>query len=170
MRETNDPPVKRPFDTRIALSRHPGGLEIVIPPVRIGAPQVVAFLFLAILFAVSWTVGTHAGKSWFFALPFWAVAIVLTCSLLLSLVRTTRISVGPQTTLLEKSPFGYRRSLATAEIAVRVGRRASQDNDSSPGPRGLLLEYGTKTYFLMAGYSDQEQRWVADEIRNALSS
>jgi hypothetical protein len=155
---------RRPFDTRISVAPNPGGLEIVIPPVRVGAPQVAAFLFLAAWLTITWVVTSHAAQSRLFTLPFWAIGVGLTCTLLLSLVQTTRMTVGVQTTVVERRPLGYRRSLATAEIAVRVGRRTQRNSDEATGAQGLLLEYGTKTYALMLGYSDQEQRWVAEQL------
>ncbi|HXJ23847.1 MAG TPA: hypothetical protein VMT03_26880 [Polyangia bacterium] len=156
---------KRPFDTRISLTPNPGGLEIVIPPPRVGAARVASFLFLATWLTITWAVTSHTAQSRVFTLPFWAIGIALTGALLLSMIQTTRIAIGVQTTVLERRPFGSRRALATPEIAVRVGRRVQRGGDESTGAQGLLLEYGTKTYTLMLGYSDQEQRWVEAETR-----
>ncbi len=160
----------RPFDTRIQFTSNPETLTLTIPPLPPSARTLAPLGFSAfwLAFVAFWTRGAMRGGWMFtaFSIPFWGVGLLTAWRSVMQLLQTTRLSLDREGGSLQVRPMGRTRSLRTAEINVRIGDhvRAGQDGDRGPVP-ALLLEHGTETFPLLAGYSDREQRWLESELR-----
>jgi len=89
-------------------------------------------------------------------------------------IRTTVLELWPGRGRLTRRPWGTAEEFRTQDLTVRVGvfrplvgRDNRSSNTESPA---LLLEYGTRTTSLLAGYSDGEQRWLESVINDFLST
>ncbi len=161
----------RPFDTRIQIETDGNTLRLRIPPLRPRAAHVtgMGFSLFCLTFMSFWTWGAaHAGGFFAaFSIPFWLVGLGMLGGSVLPLMRTTTLEIGPDTGELVTRPLGRRRLLRREEMRVRWGNRIRQvvARGQDPAVPAVLLEHGTQTIALLEGFSEQEQRWLTEELR-----
>ena len=165
--------VPRPFNTRIQLEVSPDVLSLTIPPVRLSGPVLAPLVFSGVWlsFIAFWTWGASHGSVVFalFSVPFWLVGLSMLGKFGLPLIRTTTLTLNRDGGELVVSPVGRRREIRTQELRVRIDNLVQPNQNSTQSaqksPQVLMLEHGVDTYPLMFGYSPQEQRWIASELR-----
>ena len=161
----------RPVGSKIIVHATPERFELTVPPVRPAGTHAVALGFLGFWFATLAFVGHRAvGMGRVFTIPLWLVGAAMSWWTVRPIMQRVRLTLEPGRGTLEISPFGSRRSFATADLAVRIVETIVTDGQHRSTRRSLALEYGTETSALVAGYSDQEVRWVESELRNWLTS
>jgi hypothetical protein len=163
---------RRPFDSRIQVHKEGGVLQLRIPPLPPRAANLapLGFALFWLAFISFWTWGAaHAGALFgAFSIPFWLVGLGMLGRFGLPLLRTTTLEIGPDGATLTTAPLGKARRLRREELKVRVGenvrfRHAGMRVQQAAAP-AVLLEHGTETIALLDGYSEQEQRWVVEEL------
>jgi hypothetical protein len=167
-----------PFDTRVDLRKENGTLRLTIPPLRAPGRTAVSVGMVGFWFAflTLWTVGAARGSALFaaFSAPFWIAGFAMLGQLVTSLVRTTILELGPVDGYLLTKPGAKKRTLRLHDLRVRLGddvrSRHKGGNVGQAAAPAVLLEHGTETIPLLVGFSEQEQRWVHEELRAWLPS
>jgi hypothetical protein len=162
----------RPFDTRIALEVTDGRLKLRVPPVRPSPATLAPLGFMTFWFAFIsfWTVNAARASALFaaFSTPFWIAGLGMLRRFLLPLFQVTTLELGPDGGSLATRPLGRRRALRAGELRVRLGeetRLQQRGMGAASGPEPvILLEHGTETLPLLAGFSEQERRWILAEL------
>jgi hypothetical protein len=163
----------RPFDTRVELETSDRRFYLGVPPVRFSAATVVPLGFMTFWFTflTFWTTMAAKGSLVFaaFSVPFWLVGVAMFRATVFPLFQTTTIELGPETGSIETRPLGKRTRLRTAELRARRDEKiVSQSEGGRNQEAGVVLEHGTKTFKLLTGFSEQEQRWVHEQLREWL--
>jgi hypothetical protein len=160
----------RPFDTRIELETSDLRFYLRIPPVRPSVATLAPLGFAAfwLSFVAFWTTMAARGSALFaaFSIPFWLVGLGMVRRFAFRLFQSTTIELGTEKGSLETRPFGGKNRLQTKELRARMQEkiRAKSENDRSQ-EAAIVLEHGTKTFTLLESFSDQEQRWVYEQLR-----
>jgi hypothetical protein len=163
----------RPFDTRVELETSDTRFYVRIPPARPSAATLAPLGFAAfwLTFVAFWTTMAAKGSVMFaaFSIPFWIVGLAMVRRFGFRLFQSTTIELGPETGSIETRPLGARKRLHTKELRAHLQEqiRPKDEGDRSQ-EAAVVLEHGTKTFTLLAGFSAQEQRWVHEQLREWL--
>jgi hypothetical protein len=163
---------ERPFDTRVKLESTPDRFVLRVPPRGLHGAAVVklGFSVFWLGFVGFWTRSAlSAGAPPLFSLfsiPFWLVGVGLLGGAIRSIIGGERLELDRESGSLSRSPGGLVKKIQTRELRVRldrVRRRQAGPADTQETPV-VTLEHGTRTFTLLEGFSDAEQRWVKAEL------
>jgi hypothetical protein len=170
--------ITRPFDTRVQLEAGYDRFDLDVPRRGLDGSSVAMLGFSSfwLLFVGFWTWGASQA-SWVFAAfstPFWLVGLGMFSRPFKRVFGRQKLRLGREAGVLETPPLGGKAALRTEHVRVRV---AEVEDDAALRSRGaqpkrvpaVVLEHGTKTYKLLAGFSEQECRWVAAELQRWLA-
>jgi hypothetical protein len=166
---------ERPFDTRVQLESRPHRFVLQVPARGVHGAALVklGFSVFWLGFVGFWTYGAlSAGAPLIFPLfsiPFWLVGAGLVGGTLKSIAGSQRLELDRESGTLTWFPGGFIRRLRTRELRVRLDRLRRRRSNQDPGETPvLMLEHGTKTFPLLEGFSEPEQRWVKAELESWL--
>jgi hypothetical protein len=164
--------VERPFDTRIVVETAPDRFVAQLPargPHMQALARVTAGL-VTLPFVAFWTaMAVTTGAPTIFplmSLPFWAVGLGILGSGIGAMITSHRLELDRREGRLVARPFGRTRILRPSELRPRLDRlRVFRNRGGEPIHVPVLaLDHGTRTFHLLAGFSEVEQRWVKAEL------
>jgi eukaryotic-like serine/threonine-protein kinase len=167
---------ERPFDTRVGLDSRSDRFLLEVPARGVHGSALVrlGFSVFWLGFIWFWTYGalTEGAPVIFplFSIPFWLVGAWMVGGAFKAMFGRQRLELSREEGTLTSFP-GFIRRLRTPELRVRLDRlrrrRSEHDTDETPV---VLLEHGTRTFPLLEGFSEPEQRWVKAELESWLAS
>jgi hypothetical protein len=164
-------PVERPFDTRIVVEatadRFVAHLPARGPHVQALTKVGMSAVFLP--FVGFWTTAAlSAGAPSLFpfmALPFWAAGLAMLGGGLGSMITSHRLELDRHGGRLVARPLGLTRRLRPSELRPRLDRlRVYRQRGEHAEIPVLALDHGTRTFRLLAGFSEAEHRWLKAEL------
>src|SRR6266511_4564 len=165
----------KPPDTSIELEKVGDKLTLFVPRRGFRGSQLTTLglaLFM-VAFIIFWTAGALRANVWFAALsaPFWITAFYMIFAVVRSAWQRVWLELRPERGLLVCTPFGPRAELRPEFLSVRQGvRPPSHFRSDLPVGSSVILEHGTRTFFLLEGFSDVEQRWIFVELNAWLTT
>jgi len=175
-RKRNLAAVERPFDTRIVVEATPDRFVAHLPargPHLQGLAKVgMSAVFLS--FVAFWTTAaTATGAPDFFplmSLPFWAAGLGMMASGLGGMITSHRLELDRREGRLVARPLGLTRRLRHSELRPRLDRvRIYRQRGEHADMPVLAIDHGTRTFRLLAGFSEAEQRWLKAELERWLA-
>ena len=163
--------VERPFDTKIEVTRAASVLAIMLPAAGWGsaAESALGSAVFFLVFTVLWTWITLHGMPLFAlaSLPLWFKGLRLLWDGIALLTVRTQLCLTRESGMLIKrlGPFTRRVALDPAHLKLR----APKDEPTAENPPEVILEYGTRTYDLLAEFSGAERLWVFTQLRSWLT-
>ena len=163
---------ERPFDTRVTLESTSDRFVLRVPPRGLHATALVkmGFSVFWLGFVGFWTRTALSSPAppllALFSIPFWVVGVGLLGGAIRSVIGGERLALDRESGALSRSPGGLTKKIRTRELRVRldrVRRRNAGPGDGHDAP-AVVLEHGTRSFTLLEGFSEAEQRWVKAEL------
>lgn len=162
----------KPLATRIRLVSDEDRFMLAVPrlPARSAHLAPLGFAIFWLVFVLFWTTSALRASIVFaaFSIPFWLVGFGMLARSGLPLLQTTTIELSPTVGRLRIAPFGSQQHFQLSELKIRTGEQMRWQSNGIAAVtvphRALLLELGTETHALLAGFSEQERRWVESEL------
>jgi eukaryotic-like serine/threonine-protein kinase len=166
---------ERPFDTRVKVESRSDRFVLEVPARGVHGAALVklGFSVFWLGFVSFWTYGALSEGAPIvfplFSIPFWLVGAWMVGGAFKAIFGSQRLELSRDEGALTSFP-GFIRRLRTPELRVRLERqrRRRSEHETIEVPV-VMLEHGTRTFPLLEGFSEAEQRWVKAELDSWLA-